>query len=270
MLEDHHIGGFSFLTCEQKEELCEHLRAYTYLRAADICIHVEETYKVCYTVKGMQALLKHMGFSYKKPKHVPGKTDKQKQEQFIKEYERLMRTKAEEDKVYFMDGMHPMHNSQPAYGWIKKGEEKQLKANTGRQRLNLNGAYNIEDHKVVIKEEDRIDANAIVSLLRAIKKRQRQGISHVILDNAPYNRSRIVQMFVTENPQIKLIYLPPYSPNLNLIERLWKFFRKNITYNRYYEKFSVFKEESMDFFKNINIHRNELRSLMTQNFELIC
>jgi len=63
--------------------------------------------------------------------------------------------------------------------------------------------------------------------------------------------------------------LPAYSPNLNIIERLWRFFKKNITYNKYYEKFAVFKSACLNFFKNIENYKLELQSLMTDNFELI-
>ena len=209
LLEDHHKGGLSFLTAVEQKQLSRHLRKHTYLRAFDICRYVEGKYGVCYTVKGMQALLRAMRFSYKKPKHVPGKADKQKQQQFIKDYGKLMKTKRAEDKVYFMDGVHPMHNSKPAYGWIKKGEQKQLKANTGRQRLNINGAYNIEDHKVIINEGERIDGNSVISLLQSITKKQPVGDIHVIMDNAPYNRSRLVKAFAKENRRMKLIYTNP-------------------------------------------------------------
>jgi len=100
-------------------------------------------------------------------------------------------------------------------------------------------------------------------------KEQQLGLLYIILDNAKYYRSKLVQEFLEKNPRIHFIFLPPYSPNLNIIERLWKFFKKNITYNEYYEKFSVFKEKSMGFFQNIEKYKPELQTLMTDNFELI-
>ncbi|MCP4162701.1 MAG: hypothetical protein GY760_21765 [Deltaproteobacteria bacterium] len=90
-----------------------------------------------------------------------------------------------------------------------------------------------------------------------------------ILDNARYYSSKLVQGFMLENTRIEFVFLPPHSPNLNIIEGLWKFFKKNITYYVYYEKFSVFKEESMGFFQNIEKYKSELQTLMTDNFELI-
>ncbi len=92
---------------------------------------------------------------------------------------------------------------------------------------------------------------------------------YIILDNARYYSSKLVQEFVLENTRIEFVFLPPYTPNLYIIARLWKFFNKNTTYNEYYEKFSVFKRESMGFFQNIEKYKSELQTLMTDNFELI-
>ena len=95
------------------------------------------------------------------------------------------------------------------------------------------------------------------------------GILYVILDNAKYYRSQIVTDFLEKHQRIQFVFLPPYSPNLNIIERLWKFFKKKTTYNKYYEKFSVFKEKCLNFFDNIDNYKIELLSLMTENFQLI-
>jgi len=168
-----------------------------------------------------------------------------------------------------MDGVHPLHNSQPAFGWIKRGAEMVLKANTGRQRININGAYCLENQSVVIHESDMINAQSTIALLRKMIAKQPYGRLYVILDNARYYRSKEIRAFLHDNKRIRLIFLPPYSPNLNLIERLWKFFRKTITYNSYYEKFAVFKKYCLDFFRHISKYRIELQTLMADNFQLL-
>ena len=125
-----------------------------------------------------------------------------------------------------MDGVHPLHNSQPAYGWIKKGKEQVLKSNTGRMRVNLNGAYNIENHKAIIREDESINSQSTIALLEQMLKEQPLGMLYIILDNAKYYRSQLVKDFLIKTKEYKFVFLPPYSPNLNLIERLWKFFKK--------------------------------------------
>ena len=269
LLIDNYTGGTSKLTEYQQVKLIEHLENNVYLTAKEICAFVKKTYRVRYTPKGMTSLLHHLGFTYKKPKHIPGKADSEAQEAFIKKYRRLQKRKAPEDRIYFMDGVHPMHNSQPAYGWIKKGKEMVIKANTGRQRINLNGAYNLEDHTVVIQEAEMINSQSTVSLMMEMLRKQPLGLIYVIADNARYYRSQMVQQFVKSNKRIRLLFLPPYSPNLNVIERLWKFFKKKTLYNTYYEKFAVFRKYCLDFFKHIRKYKAELQTLMTDNFQII-
>jgi transposase len=213
--------------------------------------------------------LHQLGFSYKKPKHIPGKANQKAQEEFIARYTQLKETKSPEDRIYFMDGVHPLHNSQPAYGWIRKGKEQALKANTGRMRVNINGAYDIENQKVIIREDESINSQSTIALLEQMLKEQPFGILYIILDNARYYRSQIVKEYLEKNQRVQFVFLPPYSPNLNIIERLWKLFKKKTTYNKYYEKFAVFKEKCMGFFENIDKYKIELDSLMTDNFQLI-
>ena len=269
LLKDYYVGGTCKLSEDQLDQLVEHLECTMYLTAKEICAYVKKTFKVKYTPKGMTSLLHQLNFTYKKPKHIPGKADIEAQKSFIKKYRRIQKKKATEDRIYFMDGVHPMHNSQPAYGWIRKGQDMVLKANTGRQRINLNGAYNLEDHSVIIQETEMINAQSTVSLLNEMLRKQPLGMIYVILDNARYYRSEMVRLFVEKNKRICLLFLPPYSPNLNIIERLWKFFKKKVIYNSYYEKFTVFRIYCLNFFRHLGKYRSELQSLMTDNFQLI-
>lgn len=269
LLRDFYLGGTCKLTETQLTQLTEHLDRTMYLTAKEICAFVKKTFKVKYTPKGMTSLLHQLNFTYKKPKHIPGKADIEAQRAFIRRYRKLCKTKASEDKIYFMDGVHPMHNSQPAYGWVRKGKDMVLKSNTGRQRLNLNGAYNLEDHTAIVQETGMINAQATIALLKEILRKQPMGMIHVVLDNARYYRSKHVKAFVECNKRIQLIFLPPYSPNLNVIERLWKFFKKKVIYNTYYEKFAVFRKSCLDFFRRLGKYKIELQTLMTDNFQLI-
>ena len=269
LLQYNYVGSDGKLTKRQIAALSKHLENNVYLTAKEICAYVEEKYRMKYTSKGMTNLLHRLGFTYRKPKHVPGKANQKAQQAFIEQYNELKANKSKHDRIYFLDAVHSLHNSQPAYGWMKKGFDYTIKSNTGRQRVNINGAYNIEDHKVVIEESERVNAQSTVALFEKMLKEQPLGILYLILDNARYYRSQIVTEFQRNNPRIQLLFLPPYSPNLNIIERLWKLFKKKTTYNSYYEKFAVFKKQCLNFFENIEEYKVELRSLMTDNFQLI-
>ena len=269
MFRYFYIGSTGKLSHKQRQALCKHLESTVYMTAKEVCKYVETKYGVHYTTKGITNLLHRLGFTYRKPKHIPGKADSAAQEAFVEKYMELKEAKGPKDRIYFVDGVHPLHNSQPAHGWLKKGYNYTIQSNTGRTRININGAYNLEDHTVIIEESPCINAQSTIALFKKILKEQTEGMIYIILDNAKYYRSHIVQEFLQDHSNIKLVFLPPYSPNLNVIERLWKFFKKKVTYNTYYEQFSFFRRSCLAFFKNIQIYNDELRTLMTDNFQVI-
>ena len=272
LLTDHFKGGVSKLTIDQECEIEVHLVEHTYGSAKEVCGYIEKRFTVSYTPQSAVPLLHRLGFSYKKTKQVPGKADPEKQRAFVNVYRRL-RKKANNSNVilYFLDGSHPQHNAMPAYGWIKKGQEKELKTNTGRQRVNLNGALNIADHTVVVRQEDTINAEATIRLFKDIEAKHPEARRvYCLADNARYYRARIVTEHLARS-KITLVFLPPYAPNLNLIERLWKFFHKKTMYNRYYASYAEFQDATKRFFNDVNRRRyaDELATLLAENFQII-
>ena len=269
LLNDGHIGSKSYLSAEQTKALEEHLEDTTYLAVEAIVAHVEETYHVAYSENGMNQLLHRIGFVYKKAKIVPGKANAEAQEKYLEEYRRMLKNKAKNDPHYFLDGVHPQHNTMPAYGWVKKGKDKLIKANTGRKRININGALNAEKLEVVKRIDETINAQSTIALFKQLEAKHPLAESiYITLDNAGYYRSKLVSEYLATS-RIKLMFLPPYSPNLNLIERLWKFMKKTVLYNKYYEKFSSFEDAINEFFENLKCYDKELRSLLTQNFQIL-
>jgi len=269
LIVDHYKGSCAKLTIEECAELDQHLQKNTYLTIEAIVAYVKQTYNVVYSVSGMTDLLHRMDFTYKKSKLVPAKADTEKQKAFLEDLEKIRENKGKDDPILYMDGVHPQHNTMLAYGWIKKGEDNIIKSNTGRQRVNINGALDTETHDVIIRDDESINATSTIELLKKIEAFYPLAlIIYIICDNARYYRSKLVREFL-ETSKIKLVFLPSYSPNLNLIERLWKFMKKKILYNKYYEKFDDFKEAALGFFENIEQYKNELDSLLTNNFNLL-
>ena len=89
------------------------------------------------------------------------------------------------------------------------------------------------------------------------------------MDNARYNRSKKVDAYVKKHKRIRLMFLPSYAPNLNVIERLWKFFHEKTLYNTYYDTFKEFNTAVIDFFDTIDRYKGELRSRLTDSFQII-
>jgi len=268
LLDDHYPGADPKLNERQMAELEEYLEAHIMGDAKAVIAHIYQQYNVLYTVSGVTDLLHRLGFSYKKPTHVPGKQDPAKQQAFLKEYEQLKASKGANDPIYFADASHPQHNSIPSYGWIKTGKEKELKANCGRQRLNINGAINIETLEPTTGFYGTINAQSTIDLFSKVETKHPEAKTiYIIVDNARYYHSLLLKEYV-KGTKIKLIFLPAYSPNLNLIERYWKFFKKKVLNNQYYKTFEEFRQACQDFFQNPKNYLPELTALLTENFHL--
>jgi len=272
LLEMKYSGGQTRLSLIQETELKKYLSINTKRTSKEIADYILREYKATFSIIGVTKLLHRLGFSYKKPKVVPGKADKLKQNIFLEEYKRLKTSLKLTDQIYFADSTHPEHNTKPSYGWILKGKinDKFVKTNTGRERLNLTGAISLNDKRAVILSEKTINSDSIIKLFRKLLVKQPKGKIYLILDNAPYHHSKKVKFWLKSHTRrIKLVFLPSYSPNLNIIERLWRFFHQKITWNHYFETFEEFKRETLRFFKNIGDYKTELDSLLTDNFQLL-
>jgi len=265
LIVDDYLARRCFLTEDQLMALSVHLETKIYLSVKDVVAHIERTYQVQYTVSGATKLLKKMGFSYKKPKPVPGKADREKQKSFINFYNRLKGR----GKVYFSDSTHPQYNPVISYGWIRKGVDFDVFTNSGRFHLNINGALCLNDLDIIARTCDKVNGDSICDLLKAVKRKNPfEKKLYLVLDNAPFNRSKKVRALAKEL-DINLVYLPPYSPNLNPIERLWKFFKKKTLYNQYFESFEEFSKGCVNFFRYARKYRAELETLLTDNFRIM-
>lgn len=268
LLTNNHKGSMCRLSHEEIDELKFELESSIYLTTQSVIHFVEEKFGILYTQSGMRDLLHRIGYEYKKPKLVPGNPDIDAQEIFALQYEEFMQQKKANCEVLFLDAVHPEHNTLAAYGWIKRGQKRELKTNSGRERLNLHGAINAETYQVTIIESETVNADSTINLLNVIE--QAYPLSkeiYIILDNAKYHYSRVVKEYILTS-RIKLVFLPSYSPNLNLIERLWKFFKKKVLYNRYHENIEAFRSACISFFKNIEIYHDEIANIMSGEFEL--
>ena len=269
LLKNNYFGSEPMLSCAEIEEFSSHLETQTYLTVEAIVEHVKQVYSVHYSVSGMRQLLHRLKFVYKKAKTIPGKANAELQKAYLKMLEETLKDKGEQDAHYYLDGVHPQHNTQLAYGWIKKGQDKVVKSNSGRQRININGALNGDTLEVIIRTDDTINTQSTLKLFETLEQKHPNAKAiYITLDNAKYYKNGLVYEYL-KTSKIKLLFMPPYSPNLNLIERLWKFMRKTILYNKYYEKFADFKVEVMQFFENIGQYNDKLNTLLTKNFQIL-
>lgn len=242
-------GSQSKLRKQQTEELIRHLEQVTYVKIADIIAYIQTAYGIAYTIQGMTSWMHTHGFSYKKPKGVPAKADVEKQEAFIREYETLLKETPEDEPLLFGDGVHPTMATKITYGWIKTGTNKPIATVASRTRLNLMGALNLETMGAVIGSYETIDSEAMESYFDILRAAYPKAPKiHLFLDRGPYNMSHKTRE-AAEKRGIVLHYLPPYSPNLNPIERLWKVMNEQVRNNRVFTSAKDFRRDIMDFFE---------------------
>jgi len=198
-----------------------------------------------------------------------GKLDPEKQEAFIEAYEQLKNALPEGEEIYFMDAVHPEFQSKAVCGWIKAGEVKTLPTTSAQYRMHFIGALSLKEMNVFTQECETVDAESVVAFFTFLEASSNATTIHVICDNGRSNKNKKVEEYL-KTSRIKIHYLPPYSPNLNPIERLWKVLREKKTYNKCYEKFIDFKTEIRKFFlEDIPKIKNELVTRITDNFQRI-
>ena len=248
-LKPENGGSQSKLSATQTTHLIEHLTENTYSHTHQIVSYVKETFGLDYTVSGMNKWLHHNGFSYKQPKGVPHKFDEEKQQAFIEAYEALKASCGESESIVFIDAVHPTLSTKISHGWIRTGQDKVIETTGNRSRLNIIGALNLSDiGATIVSDYESINSENIVRFFW--KLRESYPLTHklhIILDGAGYHRSNLVKDAATAL-NIELHYLPPYSPNLNPIERLWKVMNEKSRNNVYFKTKRDFKAAIDQFF----------------------
>jgi transposase len=247
-LKPENGGSESRLNPDQTSQLIDHLEVNTYLKVDHICAYVEQTYGVKFTRSGMTKWLARNNFSYKKPKGTPAKADPEKQAEFMKYYEDLLNSLAEDEPIEFADAVHPTMATKITYGWIRKGSDKLIATTASRTRVNLLGSINLETMGVTISSYETIDSKAMEKHFAALRKKYPKAPRiHQIVDNGSYNVSQETKQ-AAKKYGIVLHYLPTYSPNLNPIERLWKIMNEFTRNNRVFKTATEFKKAINDFF----------------------
>lgn len=241
-------GSQSKLSREQTKELMEHLEEKTYTKVQEICDYVEQHFGVSYSVAGMNDWLHMHGFVYKQPKGMPAKADAAAQKEFVAKYEKLVKETAENEPILFIDSVHPTMATKISHGWIRKGKDKLIATTASRTRINLTGALNLATMEILNETYETIDAEATAAFFKKIKAHYPHApCIHLILDQSGYHRSQQAQQ-AAQKLGIQLHYLPPYSPNLNVIERVWKLVNEYARNNVFFQTAKQFRDAIHNFF----------------------
>jgi transposase len=179
---------------------------------------------------------------------------------------RLDQAVAGRGHVLFVDAAHFVYGTFLCCLWSIA--RMYVRAASGRQRFNVLGAWHAVTRELItITNTTVVNTDTMCELLRAVADRGLIGLVTVVLDNARYQRNAVVQSLAAELG-IELLFLPSYSPNLNLIERLWRFTKRKAAYGRYHPTFADFRTAVQDVLDRVSTtHASKLASLMTLNFQ---
>ena len=215
----------------------------------------------------IRLFLKSIGIKRYKVGTIPAKADIEEQDRFKKRLQpRLEDATTGERAVFFVDAAHFV--LAPFLGFLWSFTRIFIKAPAGRKRFNVLGALNAITHQLITVTNDTyINAESVCDLLRQIAGLNLGVPITLVMDNARYQKCKIVWQLASVLG-IELLYLPTYSPNLNLIERFWKFLKKKCLYSKYYSEFSAFKNAITDCLsQTCTTYKQELDSLLRPRFQ---
>jgi transposase len=218
-LQTDYQGYWGRLSSNQISQLRKELNTNLYLDSKEVVSWIYTRWGITYTHQGVVDLLNRIGFTYKQTKCVPCECDSKKQEEFLQQLDTLLeQTVDNEIVVYFADGVHPTHNTRSTHAWIEKGTERLQPTLSGRDRVNINAVINAKDPiDVIIEECKSVNAQTTKALYqKIIDANPTKKNIYIISDNAKYYRNKELSAWIENTPIIPL-FLPPYSPNLNLI-----------------------------------------------------
>jgi len=170
--------------------------------------------------------------------------------------------------VYFVDAAHFVLGAFLAILWSFR--RIFVETPSGRQRLNVLGALNaVTKEMITIANTTYINAWSVVELIRKIREAHPREKVVLILDNARYQACYLVKSAANMH-KVELLFLPPYSPNLNLIERVWKFIRKKCLNCIYFKSFDLFSKAVFGCIAKFGgEYKGELETLLAWNFQTL-
>ncbi|MEZ4989826.1 MAG: IS630 family transposase [Saprospiraceae bacterium] len=222
------------------------------------------------SLEEVRRFMHRLGMKPRKTGHIPAKADPDRQQKFLNEQLLPVLEKARlgQCQLFFGDAAHFM--MAPFVGLVWCFARIFIKAASGRNRINVLGALDVVTHKMeTIVNTTYIQAETVVELLKKLAA-QSQGVPiYLVLDNARYQHCNYVKEFA-QTLNITLMFLPPYSPNLNLIERVWRYIKKDVLATRYFDCAQTFHQAIYQAVNDINHNpkvKHDLKALITPRFQ---
>ena len=273
------LAGFAYegsacrLSADQQEQLKAWIGETLPRTTRHVGAWIEREFGIVYESRsGLIALLHRLGMEHRRPTAVSRKLDEAKQKAFIEAYDALLNGLCDDEAVMFADAVHPTHAARPVGCWAPKQTNVAVDQTSGRQRLNIHGAIDLETGKTRMLEMVTVDAMSTIALLMAIEAQYpAMRLIHVFLDQAKYHHAKMVREWLAQpGRRIKLHFIPTYCPHLNPIERLWGLMHKTVTHNKCYAKYNDFCDAMLGFLReDVPRDWNILCDNVSDNFRVI-
>src|SRR5881628_1363825 len=268
----HYQGDPGRLGPAQVKRISQEIETGVFHNAEQIRTWIEATFGVAYSASGVKDLLRRIGASFHKVSGFFWKADVEEQRRWVRKHRRHKREAGPGTRRYFVDACHPVWGVGLLYScWLLTGQRLYVGVGNGRKRLNILGAYSPADHDYVDLRltRENITGEQFVKLLEALLARHPETEKFLLyLDDARYYSKPCVKEWLAAHREFRLVPLPAYSPNLNLIERLWKFLRKEAL-NRLHKTFEAMQEAVAGVLDHLGDYRDELSTLMTERFAIV-
>ena len=251
-----------------EQDIINEIHTNNYHSLQQIADMIFEKFEIKISSSAVGKFLKKHKIRRLKSGSIPAKADPEKQRFFCESTLRPLMNEAKSGAIslLYLDASHFVMGCD-YLGYIYGKCRRFLKTFSGRMRYNVLGALDISTKAITTITNDLyIKADNVIQLLDKIAKEYKGKVVYIILDNASYQRCRIVQDHA-KSIGINLIFIPPYSPNLNLIERFWKYTKSNLR-TKFYDNFSDFCDKINSIINNIdNKHSKEINSLISDHFQ---
>src|SRR3954453_23471309 len=268
----HYQGDPGRLGPAQVERLKQEIATGVFHNAEQVRTWVQETLGVAYSISGLKDLLRRIGASYHKVSGFFWKADVEEQKKFVRKHRRHKREAGPTTRRYFVDACHPVWGvDRLSSCWRLVGQRFYVGAGTGRKRLPLLGAYGPDDHDYGDRRltREKITGEQFVKLLEALRAKHPDTEKFLLsMDNARYDSKPCVKEWLADHREFRSVPLPAYSPNLNRIERLWKFLRKKAL-NRWHVTFEAMQSAVAEVRDRLGDYRDELSTPMTERFSIV-
>src|ERR1700694_849085 len=217
-------GSASFLSAAQEDALKVFVATTLPRSTRQVGAFIAQEFGLVYESRsGLIVLLHRLDLEYHKPNVIARKLDVEKQKDFIESHDKLLNSLGNDEAVMYVDAVHPTHAARPVGCWAPKQDKIAIEQTSGRERINIHGAINLETGQTRLIDVETVNARSTITLLEASEALYPMlALIHVFLDNARYHHAQLVQEWLARpGCRIKLPFLSSYCPHLNPIERPW-------------------------------------------------